>query len=224
MKKRKIGLIVFPLLFALSIVTIVMGEPTGGLRIDPPLPEPSGTTAEFSISVIPSAVPTHHPHILLVITDSCHTTIGPVSVAWAGGSITITSWHSETVPSVKVPYAINPGDPIATTGAGYTVASLMDHLETTAPIWWACESILDDNDIGEGGATITVSFTSSHPKMLVYIMGSTSESNQVVLDTRVPPTIPGFMIPELPLGTITAVALMLGALTLAARKLPIIFR
>jgi len=216
MHVRKVGVISFSLLLILSIVPTVMGGSTGGLRIDPPLPDPSESPATFEVYVIPSADPTYHPHILLVITDSCKSTIGDVSVTWTGGGTTISSWNSETVLSVKVP-------PSATTGAGYTVASLMDHLETSGTIWWACEEILDA-PIGEGSTYITVSFTSKDPEMLVYIMGSSSTNNPVTLDRRVPPTIPGFVIPELPLGTMTAVASMLVALILVAKKRPIIFR
>lgn len=212
---KKVGIFPISLLLILSIVPTVMGGQTGGIRIDPPLPTPS-VDGEFTISVIPSAVPTYHPHILLVITDSCKSTIGDVSVTWTGGGTTISSWNSETVPSVKVP-------PSATTGAGYTVASLMDHLETSGTIWWACTEILEA-PIGEDSVDITVSFTSDDPRMLVYIMGSSSPNNPVTLDTRVPPTIPGFVIPELPLGTITAIASMMVALILVARKRPTILR
>ena len=50
--------------------------------------------------------------------------------------------------------------------------------------------------------------------MLVYILGKSSDSESLgeLYDMRVPPTIPGFVVPEIPLGTISAIATMMGAL------------
>ena len=98
----------------------------------------------------------------------------------------------------------------AIAGAGYTVASLKDHLETSESIWYAWAHILGENIVPGEIYEITVTMASSSPEMLVYIMGK-SDCESRIYDMAVPPTIPGFVVPEIPIGTVLSVITMLGA-------------
>jgi len=184
-------------IIALSVFGITTGSVLAAtIRLDPALPVMVGTEQDFDVWVVGSADnPTTDPHILLVMTDACHT--GLTSVAVDG--IPITVWEDETehTEAIRAP----PDD------AGYTVASLMDHLGTTETIWWAFQP-LTIGDITELPQTFTVTLESSAPRMLVYVLGKTGGSAD--FNNRVPPTNPGFMIPEP--ATIVAVALSLIAL------------
>ena len=212
MQKQKIISLLPIVAFAVIIITVVYAG-TGGIRIDPPLPTGTESPATFDIWV-QGKDDANDPHVLLVITQSCYEGLSEVEdvvVSWDGGaeSISITKasdWTMDTVNSVKVPSG-------TTSGAGYTVASLKDHLETDGPIYYAFAPILGES-LGEDKVSITVTCPSNDPKMLVYILGksSDSESSGELYDLRVPPTIPGFVVPEIPLGTISAIATMMGAL------------
>ena len=96
-------------------------------------------------------------------------------------------------------------------GAGYTVASLKSHLDTDEDIYWAFVSILGGDMMEQGKHyDVTVEMASEAPSMLVYILGKNSETSSL-FDMRIPPTIPGFVVPEAPLGAIGMVTLLLGA-------------
>ena len=169
------------------------------IRLNPALPMMVGSEQEFDVWVEGEADnPTTDPHILLVMTDACHS--GLTSVTVDGTPITVWEDETEHTEAVRAP----PND------AGYTVASLMDHLGTTETIWWAFEPLtLDgDGDITDIPKTFTVTLESSAPRMLVYVLGKAGGSAD--FNNRVPPTKPGFMIPEP--ATIVAVALSLMAL------------
>jgi hypothetical protein len=186
-------------LLALTAVTFTISfayAGTGSIRIDPPLPYMSESPAEFEIWV-QGTTTANDPHILLVIPESC---LGcDVEIEWTGGSITITDWDAPT--AKKVP-------PDASHGAGYTVASLKDHLETSEDIWYAFEPILGEPLVPGETYYITITMSCEDPKMLVYIMGKSGCSSK--FDMCVPPTIPGFVIPEVPMGTLMALASMIG--------------
>jgi len=207
----------------LAPVVVVQAPGTGTIRIDPALPFMSGTEADFEIWVQPGGDPTADPHIFLVMTEDSYLGLtGDVTVDWGGGDslvLTIKAWIKETVPGTKVP-------PYTTPGAGYTVASLKDHLGTTGPIYWAFASILDDGaDLTTSPVTITVTLPSDSPRMLVYILGKTSNPHPSDLfNNKVPPTIPGLVVPETPWGTITALVSTLAALALFTVKRPLIKR
>lgn len=200
--------------FALVLVTVssaALAQQVGTIRIDPPLPMMLSSPADFEIWVQPSADPTTDPHIFLVMTESCYNgLIGDVTVDWTGTSspLTITTWHKETELSKKVP-------PGTTEGAGYTVASLKDHLGTTEPIYWAFEPFLD-GVITQSHTPFTVTLPSTSPRMLVYALGKTENPGPGLFNNRVPPTIPGFVIPEP--ATIVAVATSLVALMVYAAR------
>lgn len=203
-------------------------EPHGSYYGDPIM---LNSPATFNISVMPSADPTCDPHIFLVMTNTSYYGLtDDVTVEWTGDSIadlTITSWHMETNNSVKVP-------PGTVEGAAYTVASLKDHLETFEPIWWAFESFLGpDGYLTQEPQEFTVTLPSTEPRMLVYALGKIgvyqtcavqtplSIGSCVVcptglFDNNVPPTKPGFVVPEL--STILLAAASFSAFALFAFK------
>jgi len=191
---------------AIAMMAVMVYAGTGSIRIDPPLPDGEMSPAEFEIWV-QGRSEANDPYILLVITESCYQGIsGDVVVSWNVDSESVeipkTDWAQETVNNVKVP-------PGTTSGAGYTVASLKDHLETDGPIYYAFVPLwvgsLDSTKI-----PIKVTLPSTDPKMLVYILGICGDGE--LYDMRVPPTIPGFVVPEVPYGTIASMLAMMGAL------------
>ena len=211
-KKTLIAILALTLIVSSYVVAISAG--TGSLRISPPLPYENESPADFTIWVQGKDTACN-PIILLVMTDSCYDGLsGPVTVAWEDGTPgVVTGWTNENTNSVKVP-------PFASNGAGYTVASLKDHLETSESIWYAYIYAMDigGENIDPGETfKITVSMTSDTPEMLVYIMGE-SECGSGVYDMAVPPTIPGFVIPEVPIGTVLSVITMLGAAALYRKR------
>jgi hypothetical protein len=194
-----------------SITFLPVFAGTGGIRIDPPLPEGTTSPAVFKIWVQGKST-ANDIHIFLVMTEASYEAFsGNVEVTWEGGSATIPKgddWTKETVNSVKVP-------PETTNGAGYTVASLKDHLDTIGPIYWAFADLWDDG-LGSSEETITVTLPSTDPNMLVYILGKSGKSPK--FDMRVPPTIPGFVVPEVPLGTAATILAMAAAFLLRSRS------
>ena len=206
MKKANL-LILIALAISTSIIALPVNAGVGGIRIEPPLPIMIESPAEFKIYV-QNGDTANDPHIFLVMTESCYVGLtGDVNVTWEGGYITITTWNLEAG-ETKLP-------PGSKEGADYTIASLKSHLETSEQIYWAFEPIL-------GGAlttdpvNITVTLPSSDPEMLVYIMGKSEGSE--LFDMSVPPTIPGFVVPEIPLGTIAGLASMITALLLITKR------
>jgi hypothetical protein len=181
---------------AIALVTatnVVFAAGTGNVRIDPYLPMGVSSPAEFEVWVKPGADPTSDPHIFLVMTESCFNDLtGDVTVDWTDDgppdlTIPIGDWTMETEHGKKVP-------PGTTAGAGYTVASLKDHLETSEPIYWAFKPFLDGDPLTTSHADFNVTLPSDSPRMLVYVLGKTDGSK--LFNCRVPPTIPGFVVPE----------------------------
>ena len=214
MKKMRFGVLLLVLPILLLTVPVVLAQPTGTVRIEPALPVESTSPADFEVWVKPSGDPTSDPHIFLVMTASCYAGLDSVKIYWGAGEdpdIVLTNdgvWTEETVPGTKVP-------PDTTNGAGYTVASLKDHLGTTDSIYWAFVSILDGDDITQTPTPFTIILNSESPKMLVYILGETSGSS--LFDNRVPPTIPGFVIPE-PATIAAVVTPLIGLIGYAAHR------
>ncbi len=198
-------LMLITIIFSLSIM--VAAPPTGIIRIDPPLPIMSTSPATFTVWVQGTTDATN-PHIFLVMTEASYDGLGgsDVVVSWNldASSITIpySQWQEETLNSVAVP-------PGSTPGAGYLVAALKDHLGVSGSVYWAIAPILDGPIVTGETYTIKVTMTSANPEMLVYVVGKSSGSE--LYDMAVPPTIPGFFVPEIPLGTIASVLTMLGS-------------
>jgi hypothetical protein len=202
--KTKLIVSLMAILLASSFVLSAFAG-TGSIRIDPPLPYMNDSPAEFDVWVqgVDNA---YDPIILLVMTDSCMDGLSTYpEVEWNGGagSVTLNTWYEVTSSNgVKIPS-------FASDGAAYTAASLLEHLDASLPIHWAYASILDGPI--EPGETyeLTVYLDSDAPKMLVYVMGKSSECSEEY-DMSVPPTIPGFVVPEVPIGTLLTLVTMVG--------------
>jgi hypothetical protein len=184
--KRKLVLPLVAILLLPLVVNVVFAVDL--IRTDPALPVMVDSPATFSV-YIQSGDDASEPHIFLAMTESCYKGLtGDVTVDWPGNPTpkTITNWNMETDNSVKVPSDVD-------SGTGYTVASLKSHLGTTEPIYWAFEPFLA-GPITETPQSFTVVLPSTEPKMLVYALGKSGETT--VFNNRVPPTIPGFVVPE----------------------------
>lgn len=194
--------------YTLSTLRVTAYAGAGSIRIDPPLPYASETPAYFTIWV-QGADAAYDPHIFLVMTNSSYHGVGSVKVTWDGAiwvDVPPGTWIMADSNGQKLP-------PLASNGAGYTVASLKSHLSTSDPIYWAFVSILDGHPLATGtNYTIGITLESTDPSMLVYILGKSEGSND--FDMRVPPTIPGFVIPEIPFGSLAVLASMIGAMGL----------
>lgn len=193
LKNRAVSLTVVMATVALmASLAVVLAGGLGTIRIDPYLPMGTSSPAQFEVWVKPGGDPTTDPNIFLVMTESCYDGLaGNVTVDWTGDglsdlNITKDEWTNETELGKKVP-------PGTVNGAGYTVASLKDHLTTSEAIYWALKPFLD-GDITQSHTVFNVTLPSSAPKMLVYVLGKTDGSE--LFNNRVPPTIPGFVIPE----------------------------
>lgn len=171
----------------------VFGQ-VGTIRIEPhgsyyPDPIMLSSPATFNISVQPAGDPTTDPQILLVMTNSCyHGLTGTVNVTWTGGFIAFPKPWTEVNTGEYVP-------PTGTTqGVRYQVSSLKDHLNTSESVWWTYGPFLA-GDITQIKQEFTVTLPSSDPRMLVYALGKTGETE--LFTNRVPPTMAGFVVPEL---------------------------
>jgi len=206
--KRTIVILGF--LALMLAITIPSVKAVATIRIWPPQTnEWLNSPATFEINV------TQHestdPYILLVMTNaSWHGLTGAVTVTWTGGSTTFTKSDFESASTGKIPPATTTEE-----GCRYTVASLRSHLGVpeTEPVYWANASFLA-SPITQTAQTFTVNLPSTDPGMLVYALGKTATE---LFDNCVPPTIPGFVIPEP--ATIVAVAMSFVALIgYAARR------
>jgi len=218
MRARTHALRLLPVLLLLLVaVPIAKASGQGTIRIDPSWPLGVTSPATFTISVQPGGDTTYEPHVFLVMTAECYSglsSVDPVTVTWTGDGVgdivTIDKggWTGpETDNDKKLPANVE-----LVPGVGYTVASLKDHLGTTGPIYWAFKPFLD-YPLNETAQSFTVTLPSANPRMLVYALGKTYETPNKFdnyFDNRIPPTIPGFVVPEP--GTIIALATSLTAL------------
>jgi len=209
MKHTRSYFLLFTVMTLLSI-SIPVFAGTGSIRIDPPLPDMTASPAEFEIWAQSGVA--NDPYIFLVITEACYSGLtGNTGVSWSGGSVSFGDvWIGpESTNGDKLP-------PGTTSGAGYTVASLKDHLDTDGPIYYVFIPIPGLTQLTSEHVTITVTLSSDNPEMLVYILGKSPGSED--FDMRVPPTIPGFVVPEIPFGTIMGLASMLAAFAIYAKR------
>jgi hypothetical protein len=220
---RKIMLLTSAFILLVFAITPVFAQGVGTIRLEPhgsyyPDPIMLSSPATFNVSVQSGGDPTCDPHILLVMTaDSYNGLTGDVTVNWTNTvDLTVTSWTMETENGNKIPSGV----PIHS-GAGYTVASLKDHLGTSDAIYWSFNPILDGNPLTQDKQDFTVTLPSSAPRMLVYVLGKTGEydgqtivcpSAESEFDNRVPPTQPAFVVPEL--STIVLAGSSFGALAI----------
>lgn len=212
--RLRITLIQIVLLSAIVSISTVFGEGTGLIRIDPAIPRVVSSPAEFTIWV-QNGETAYDPHIFLVMTQTSYDSFsGNVRVSWVDGVVAgyVDLWKEVDWTMASGSDKLPPG---TTPGAGYTIASLKSHLsETTEDIWWAFAPILE-NPLDGTNKTITITFPATSPHMIVYILGRSTENGDLYdteYDMKVPPTIPGgFLIPEVPYGTIATLITMLGA-------------
>jgi hypothetical protein len=174
-------------LMAVMLLVAVAGPvyALGTIRIEPSNPTMVSSPATFNISV--TEHPADDPHILLVMTKACHNGLtGNVEVTWSGGSQSFPAADFTTATTGKVP----PSTP----DADYTVASLQDHLGVShsEDVYYAFGPFLSGS-ITQTAQTFVVTLPSTAPRMLVYAIGKSSTD----FDNKVPPTIPGFVVPEL---------------------------
>jgi len=219
-KKMKKYVTLVTVLLLISIPCVMAG--TGSLRISPEWPTMVASPADFTVWCQDGI--SYDVNILLVMTDSCHDSLPGTDavVVEDDGGIVITTFGSGDFTGVTGMGGVYVPDD-ATTGARYTVSSLKDHLdlglseplESDDTIWWAMKPLFDTLDADTEEITITLN--SDNPRMLVYLMGK-SVDNAELFDMRVPPTPAGFVIPEVAIGSIMAVAAMFTALGLFAYK------
>lgn len=217
-KKMKKYVMLFMVLLLISI-PCVMANGTASPRISPLWP--IMVESPYTFDVWAQTGDVYDVQVLLVITQECHdgmpdapTTAVTVDGA-TGDTLTKGDFTGVTLNSANVP---------PTTGAPYAAASLKSHLSyDLAPplgagdtIYWALSDVVFDPLTGTH-QDLDVTLDSTEPRMLIYLMGNT-EDNSGLLDTRTPPTNPGFMIPEVAIGSIMAVAAMFTALGLFAYK------
>jgi len=157
---KKLALILLGISLLAMATSTVLGE--GTIRISPALPIMVGTEQTFEVWIQNGEAT--DPHLFLVMTDTCYDSLTSVTVEWTGDGVADltlvkTDFTEETdhTTGIKRP-------PGATPGAGYTVASLMDHLGTTGPIWWAFESFLNGSPITETATEFTVTLNSENPR------------------------------------------------------------
>ena len=200
-----ISLIVTPTVFAKVNSSIIV--------ITPQWPLTQNTPATLNISTTPASDPTYDPHILLVMTVACYNGLTNVEVAWTGGSVTFAKSDFSLLEGSPPPEI--PADSVSENH--YTRSLLADKLglpgETS--VYWAMKPFLGGSALHTTPQQFTVTLHSTNPKMLVYALGKASESD-TKLNRWVPPTNPGFVVPEL--GTILLAMGSFGALALFSLK------
>ena len=196
---RRIVLIALVATLVLVTIPSVKAQ-TGTIRIGPDIwPIMLESPADFEIWVQGAGNPTSEPNILLAMTEDCWEGLtGKIVVSWTGGSVDFmkADFAAVQVNGEKVPSSGT------TNGACYTVAALKDHLSygLSVPIskeetiYCAMKPFLS-GDIVKDAQTFTATLPSTHPRMLVYALGKTEGSD--IFDNKVPPTNPGFIVPEL---------------------------
>lgn len=209
MKKYLVMLMVL----ALASIPCVAAQ-TASPRISPMWPVMVESTYTFDIWAQNAEV--YDVKVLLVITEECYNGMADGTVVTLNGMPVLKSeFTGVTLNSADVP---------DTASAPYQAAALKDHLDEglTVPlgaddtIYWALSGEITPL-LTSTPQTLAVELSSSSPRMLVYLMGDLVDAmNQ--LNTRTPPTNPGFMVPEVAIGSIMAVAAMFTALSLYTYK------
>lgn len=206
-------------LLLISFPVVMAG--TGSLRISPEWPTMVASPADFSVWCQGGI--SYDVEILLVLTEDCYNSLADsnaVVIANSGPDVVFDKSDFTGVSGMGGVYVPPSG---TTNGARYTVSSLKDHLDLGLPealdsddvIYWAMKPLFDS--LGGTKEDITITLDSASPRMLVYLMGK-SVDNADLLDMRIPPTPAGFVIPEIPLGTIGAISASFIALAIIARK------
>jgi len=196
---RKI-IVICSTLLLLAMISGASAE-TGTIRIETPegeyWPVMLESPTDFEIWVQGAGNPTSYPNILLAMTEASWIGLTDVVVTWSGGSATFSSgdFASAQENSAKIP-------PGTTPGGSYTVATLKDHLSyglsepisADATIYWAMKPFLT-GPLTHDHQEFSVALSSTSPRMLVYALGKIGDST--LFNNKVPPTRPGFVVPEL---------------------------
>ena len=192
---KRIFLLLIAIL-AISATSATAFAGTGSIRLDPhssyyPLPVMLSSPATFNVTV-KDADGAFDPHVLLVLTNASYQGLsGNVVVNWTGGQISIVPRDFIEPVGTKIP-------PEATNGAAYTVASLREHIGVNGTadnsIWYTFKPILN-GPLSKSGDLFTVTITSTETRMLVYVLGKSSEA-EMKFDMKVPNTQPGLVVPE----------------------------
>ena len=126
------------------------------------------------------------PHLFMAMPESSMP--ATVTVTWPGLAtpVTVTSWTLET-DGGKVPSGCEDG-------SDYTVASIKSHLVTSENIYWAFIPFLD-GPLSKDGSEFTITLVSSKPEMLIYVLAK--DDGATLFSNSVPPTQPGFVVPDL---------------------------
>ena len=182
----------------------------GQIRLDPhssyyPLPIMLSSPATFNVSTESPEHTAYNPVILLVMTNGSYQGLtGDVLVEWDGGSRSFAKGDFTSV--------------VGNLFKRYTVASLKEHIGVNGTqddaLYYAYGPFLS-NPINATSQTFNVTLPSTNPRMLVYVLGSSSE-NSGDLDMFVPPTQPGFVVPDL--ATILLASASFSAFALYALK------
>lgn len=213
------GLVLLITILSTSVAIVFAG--TGSLRIEPFWPTSTMSPANFNIWAQTGTA--NEIHILLVITESCKTGLtSDVEVSWTGAGSPLTIVEGDWIGPLDT------GDPdipplVTTPGVSYTIASLKSHLGTSEKLFYVFKPILPSGyTLDSTKVPITVTIDSSDTLLLAYILGK--QPGSTLFDTHIPPTPGGFVVPEVPLGTLIGLASMFTALMLISRKPSLIIR
>lgn len=231
--RRQIYIVVALLLLALAVLPYkaeAWGEAAGALRIEPhgsyyPLPIMLKSPATFNITAIDKKT-VYCPHILLVMTNASYQGLtGDVTVEWDGGSISFSKANFTPV-SANNAYIPPSG---TTPGVRYRVSSLKERLGVNGTaddtLWYAFGPFLS-RPVNQTPQEFTITLPSTNPRMLVYALGKIYPKRSLFdtccccpLNTRVPPSQPGFVVPDLaPIILATASFSALGFYYIKRRK------
>ena len=194
-------------LIASPLTVQACGEATGALRITPhgsyyPLPIMLSSPATFTITAIDSKT-VCNPNILLVMTNASYQGLtDDVMVEWVGDSINFSK-ASFTAVSDDSAYVPLSG---VSEGARYRVSCLKKHIGVNGTaddtLWYVYGPFLS-GPVDQTAQTFTVTLPSTNPRMLVYAIGKITCFGSFSIEcfdffnTRVPPTMPGFVVPDL---------------------------
>lgn len=211
---NKLAILMLLVSISLAVTpTVFAGASSSIIVISPQWPITQNTPATFNISTTPASDPTYDPHILLVMTVACYDGLSNVEISWTGGSVTFTKSDFALISGSPPPKV--PSDTVSENQ--YTRSSLADHLGLPgdSSVYWAMKPFLGGSTLHATPQQFTVTLYSTNPKMLVYALGKASNSD-AKLNRWVPPTNPGFVVPEL--GTILLAMGSFGALALFSLK------
>jgi hypothetical protein len=210
-------------LLMLIAIPTVMAQ-TGSLRISPSWPLAVESPADYD--VWSQGGSSYDVNVLLVVTEECYDGMpdpptSAITIEHDGYTLEILKTDFMAVTDGYVP-------PSGTTeGARYQVSALKDHLdyglsEPLGPedtIYWVMAPLADPDfdPLTSTHQEITVTVDSTEIRMLVYLLGKSTDGAEL-FDQRIPPTPSGFVIPQIPFGTIAAAGAMFAALGIFAYK------